>query len=342
MSGLRAGIAGAAILGALALLAVVAASLQGGQPPAPSSGAASVPPSSVAPASIPAGNLSVASIQAGPHVVFQSVLRDGNYAHVSLVPLDAPKGPRIGTGLVCERVYMTDGTGLCLAGEHGAQSRYFAVPFGDNFAPGEPIPLAGSPTFAQVSSDGRYGAASVLTRQVTEAVPQAQTQAIIIDLRAGTVVGDLEDFAITRDGNVFDAPDKDLWGVTFAADSDRFYATLRTAGNAYLVEGSVTGRSLAVLHPNVSAPALSPDGTRVAYAKLISNIGPTFRFHVLDLATGTETPLAEATSIDDQMEWLDDDQLLYGLATDTWIVPSDGSGTPAIFLPEGLSASVVR
>ena len=89
-------------------------------------------------------------------------------------------------------------------------------------------------------------------------------------------------------------------------------------------------------------PRCRPDGTRVAYAKLVSNIGPTFRFHVLDLATMIETPLAETTSIDDQMEWLDDQHLLYGLAADTWVVPADGTGTPSLFLPNGLSASVVR
>ena len=37
----------------------------------------------------------------------------------------------------------------------------------------------------------------------------------------------------------------------------------------------------------------------------------TWRFTVLDLATGTETPLAETRSVDDQLAWLDDAHLLY-------------------------------
>jgi hypothetical protein len=286
--------------------------------------------------------MDLAAIQAGPHVVFQDVIRDPDYAHVSLVPLDAPAGPRVASELICERVHMVSGQGICLSGEHEAESRYYyAITFGEDFLPRERIPLAGPPTFARVSPNGRYGAASVLTEPPSEEDPEAPTQTLLIDIAEGTVLGDIEAFALSRNGVPFDAPERDLWGVTFGADNDRFHATLRTAGNLYLVDGSVQGRRLDVLHPNVSAPAVSPDGTRVAYAKLVSNIGPTFRFHVLDLATMTETPLAEATSIDDQMEWLDDERLLYGLGTDTWLVPSDGSGEPSAFLLDGLSPSVV-
>jgi len=333
---------GAIILGALATLALVGAELQGAPAPEPSTAVTiATPPTSVASPPAASGVMDLAAIQAGPHVVFQNVIRDSDYAHVSVVPLQAPAGPRLATGLICERVHVAGGQGLCLAGEHEAESRYFAIPFGEDFAPRERIPLSGAPIFVRVSPDGRYGAASVQTTPSSEEEPEAPTQTLLIDIRESTVVGDIEDFAIDRDGAPFDAPDRDLWGVTFGADSDRFYATLRTAGNLYLVEGSIQGRRLDVLHPNVSAPAVSPDGTRVAYAKLVSNIGPIFRFHVLDLATMTETPLAEPTSIDEQMEWLDDERLLYGLATDTWVVPSDGGGEPVVFLPDGLSPSVV-
>ena len=74
----------------------------------------------------------------------------------------------------------------------------------------------------------------------------------------------------------------------------------------------------------------------------MSNIAPTFRFYVLDLATGTETQLTETHSIDDQMEWLDDTHLLYGLSTDVWVVPADGTGVPEMYLEGALSPAVVR
>ena len=76
-------------------------------------------------------------------------------------------------------------------------------------------------------------------------------------------------------------------------DSDRFYATLATGGKTYLIEGSVAGRTATVIHENVECPSLSPDGTRVAYKKLMPGGVGQWRFHVLDLATMTETPLAE-------------------------------------------------
>ena len=55
-----------------------------------------------------------------------------------------------------------------------------------------------------------------------------------------------------------------------------------------------------------------------------------------------ETPLAETRSIDDQPEWLDDDTILYGLATDTWSVAADGTGQPRPFMFGALSPAVVR
>jgi hypothetical protein len=158
----------------------------------------------------------------------------------------------------------------------------------------------------------------------------------------GRVVADLGTFSVMRDGTEIADPGMDVWGVTFQEDSSRFYGSLRTAGNTYLVEGDLDARQLVVVAPNVSAPALSPDGTRLAYAKLVSNIGPTWRFHVLDLATMEETPLSEARSIDEQPEWLDDQTVLYGLATDTWSVAADGTGDPRPFIFNGLSPSVVR
>jgi hypothetical protein len=55
-----------------------------------------------------------------------------------------------------------------------------------------------------------------------------------------------------------------------------------------------------------------------------------------------ETALAEERSIDDQIEWLDDRQVLYGEMGSLWIVPADGSGEPRRFMTQASSPAVVR
>ena len=72
-----------------------------------------------------------------------------------------------------------------------------------------------------------------------------------------------------------------------------------------------------------------------------------WRFTVLDLASGVETALPETRSVDDQLDWLDDDHVLYGVPrgesgrTDVWMSPLSG-GAPTLLVPDADSPSVVR
>jgi len=286
--------------------------------------------------------LTVASIQRAPHLVFQNVVRNEDYAETSLVPLDSPGGMRVATCLVCERVHFAAGHGVCLAAEHGAESSYFAQVFGADFAPTTRIGLDGAPTFARVSPDGRMAAVSFQTSPPTELMPIAPSQTWLLDTTSGQVLADLAKFALVRDGVAVAAPDADYLGVTFKRDGDGFYVSVRFGGNIYLAEGSISAQRLNVLRDRVSAPSLSPDESRLAFASLVSSVGPTWRFHLLDLATGVDRELPETRSIDDQMEWMGGDQLLYGLSTDIWSVGADGASAPLPFLFGGLSPAVVE
>ncbi len=160
---------------------------------------------------------------------------------------------------------------------------------------------------------------------------------------APLILGDPEDFTITRDGRRVRVADRNFWGVTFARDSDRFYATMRTGGRTWLIEGSVRRRAARALHPGVECPSLSPDGTRIAYKKRVDQGSVIWQLHVLDLRTMAETKLAESRVVDDQAEWLDDDTVLYGMTdAGVWAQPADGSGEPRLFLDDALSPAVVR
>ena len=104
---------------------------------------------------------------------------------------------------------------------------------------------------------------------------------------------DLERFAGDARRRELERRDHNFWGVTFAPDGDRFYATLGTGEQTYLVRGDVRrGPRVTVLRENVECPSLSPDGTRIAFKKRVGGRG-MWRLHVLDLATLRETPLAE-------------------------------------------------
>jgi Tol biopolymer transport system component len=162
-------------------------------------------------------------------------------------------------------------------------------------------------------------------------------------METGASLGDLEDFTTLRDGTAWTSEDFNFWGVTFSpTDSNTFYATLRSGGQTYLVKGDVAARTMTVVHGGVECPSLSPDGTRIAFKKLGEGLIGQWRLYVLDLATMTETPLAEERNIDDQPEWLDDDTVLYADGESIWEVPGDGTGQPSIFIADGLSPADVR
>jgi uncharacterized repeat protein (TIGR01451 family) len=287
---------------------------------------------------------------AGPTLLFANLTTGANQRlRAAVVPLDSPEGARGMTRLVCQRLYFAAGRGLCL-GEGGGTaaleddvvaSRGYV--FGADFQIIHDVPLGGFPSRVRVSPDGRYGATTVFVAGHSYADAGFSTETTLIDLESGAKLGNLEEFTVLRDGRRFQAVDFNYWGVTFAREADRFYATLASGGRTYLVEGSVTARQMRTLRENVECPSLSPDGRRLAFKKRVGGLlRPVWRFHVLDLATMAETPLAELRSIDDQIEWLDDRHVLYGDGATVWVAAADGSGQPRKFLSQASSPIVLR
>ncbi|MEV6732532.1 MULTISPECIES: TolB-like translocation protein [unclassified Streptomyces] len=261
------------------------------------------------------------------------------------VPGQSPQAERTASGLTCQRFHAAAGTGVCLNSSPGALAQ-------DNRAlivdPGlrtlRSFPLAGTPSRARVSPSGHFAAWTVFVSGESYGAAFFSTRTAIVDTRTGALEPDLEKFSIQLDGRPYASGDVNFWGVTFSKDDDTFYATLATAGQTYLVKGSVSRRSVTTLARNVECPSLSPDETRVAYKKRVARGASLWREHVLDLGTLRETPLAEKRSVDDQAVWLDDRTLAYALpaegradTTDLWSVPADGTGAPRILAPAASS-----
>lgn len=240
--------------------------------------------------------------------------------------------------LACERVYYAAGHGICMAIAASGVD-YEARTFGPGMETEHTIGLTGLPSRARVSSDGRYGAMTVFVSgdSYLGSSTAFSTRTYVVDMASGSVLGQLERFGVSKDGQPFDSVDFNFWGITFdPADSDRFYATLGTGGHHYLVEGSVSGREMRVLRDGVECPSLSPDGRRIVYKSRIGD-ETRWRLRVLDVATLEDHGVAEERSIDDQAEWLDDETLVYSDGVDVYTVPADGGGEPRLLVADATS-----
>jgi hypothetical protein len=282
-------------------------------------------------------------------LVFRQVDSARPTRQVAVAPLASAERSPTGTGLECDRVHSAAKVGICLGVQPGLVGpSYRATLFDADFRPIRSMALAGLPSRARVSPDGRYAATTVFVTGDSYSAMGFSTRTTIFDTTDGTAVADLEEIPVLRDGVPFKEADFNFWGVTFAADGDRFYATLATGKSKFLVEGSVAARRMSVLRDGVECPSLSPDGTRIAFKQLAREGG--WRVHVLDLDTLIDRRLSEERSVDDQVEWLDDDHVLYGIrvieppdidSTDVWALPLDG-GPPRLFAPRAFSPAVVR
>jgi hypothetical protein len=221
--------------------------------------------------------------------------------------------------------------------------------FNERFQPLHSRRIDGYVSRARVAPDGKYAAFTVFVSGHSYNDANFSTATHIWDVATGQDMGNLETFAVWRDGKVIEGIDFNFWGVTFASNSNRFYATLGSGGVASLVEGDITARRATVLREGVECPSLSPDNSRIAFKKARGD--GEWQFAVLDLTTMQETLLAEPNSVDDQVEWLDDTTILYqqnvyDSTQNTWIsvmsIPADGSGTPTVFASKVGSPAVVH
>ena len=195
--------------------------------------------------------------------------------------------------LSCQRIYQAAGRGICLrVAASGVDYRMEIFDARQQRVHEET--LDGIPSRARVSRTGRWGSVTTFVDGHSYATDSGfSTKTLIIDMRSGKSLANLEQFDVYKDGEKIDAPDFNFWGTTFADDDDTFYATLGTGGKRSLVKGSLRERRVDVLRENVECPSLSPDQSRIAYKKRVG--GPSdWRLHVLDLESGRDVAAGRA------------------------------------------------
>ncbi|MEV4639739.1 hypothetical protein AB0J80_20515 [Actinoplanes sp. NPDC049548] len=255
--------------------------------------------------------------------------------HLAVVPA----GDDTGTvaAVECVRAYAAAGTGVCLRQRN--PWAYEVVVLDGAYRPRRTLEIPGLPNRARVSASGRMVAWTTFVGGDSYAGGGFSTRTGVLDTRTGISVGTLEQFAVIREGRPYRSADLNFWGVTFAADDNRFYATMASRGGRYLVRGDFAARTVTVLRGNVECPSLSPDGTRVAFKQAVGgDPARGWRLSVLDLATMRTVATAETASVDDQAAWLDGATLAYTLRTSdgtpaVWAVPADGTGRPRLLVP---------
>lgn len=297
----------------------------------------------------PVPETSLGAVTDGPRVVFRNTAIGNDYGRVAVVPLDDLSGPRAITDVSCDRIDASATGASCLETQRGIVTQYSWFDLGPDLTVEDEHGLAGLPSRTRRSPDGTLTASTVFVAGHSYMQVGFSTATRIREV-GGTDYGNLERFKFLLDGKQVAPVDRNVWGVTFADDAT-FYATVATGGTPYLVKGDLAARTLTAIHAGAECPALSPDGSKVAYKKNVGKDGQThWTVAVLDLATDEEVLLdGETASVDDQVLWLDDDTVLYGLprteetgVTDVWQLDTTGDATPQMFLEQAWSPSVIR
>jgi hypothetical protein len=262
------------------------------------------------------------------------------WGHLVIVSAD---GRRQLSKLSCERVAFAGGHGICLSQAHSLPTPTYEARFFD--ARGNvigTISVPGSPSRARVSPDGRYAASTTFVGGDGYTTPGAfSTRTRVYDVAAGKSLGDLESYKVTQDGKAIHKADFNFWGVTFTGQGAQFYATLGTGSHHYLVKGDAATKQATVIRDGVECPSLSPDGTRIGFK---ARVGSPFqwRFHILDIRTGKETALPGSESVDDQIAWLDNTRLAYGVGEEVMEVAADGASQPRTLMTSATNPNRVQ
>lgn len=285
-----------------------------------------------------------------------SILQAGDVAFINRVPGDTytnvgirrADGRREIFDRQCDRMHVQGSIGLCLKGPHDL-GRYDMdlLDFTDPTLPVLEHDSGVLPSRARVSGDRQWASATMFASGTSyQDVGGFATFVTITDLRpTGDPTLRLARYSLnqTQDSHSVFPDNRNYWGVTWGEDGT-FWVTAGSEDTVELLLGSAEKRELWTTGLAGSCPSLSPDGDLLVYKRTRPEGG--FDLVARRLFTAEEWLVGETRSVDDQVEWLDNDTILYALhaegtdpATttqpefDIWSIDIAPGSTPRLFLP---------
>ena len=202
------------------------------------------------------------AVEAHPRIVFRNLAPGASSGTLAMVPLDDPARPPANTTTPSERVYATSKNMICLSADRGFITTYGAHILDNTMQQTQTLPFIGIPSRARLSQDGSYAATTSFTASDSYGSVSFSTRTYITAV-GGQTLGNLVDFTLIHDGKSIDPVDRNYWGVTFAAEDDTFYATVRWSNHTWLVRGGSYGRQTRL-------------GTHAVYYRDIDHTSQTF------------------------------------------------------------------
>lgn len=280
-------------------------------------------------------------------LVFRNTAMGEGYGRVASVDLADPQGARELSGIACDRVDATAGLTSCMQTVRGIPTTFETRIYTGEAQPATVWPLSGIPSRTRVSEGGLVATTAFVTGH-SYAADSFSTETTIKSVD-GTDYGNLEDYSIMVEGRPLTAIDRNVWGVTFVSDTE-FYATVASGGATWLVSGNLDRRELVSVIQNAECPSISPDHSRVAYKKRRAGSGLAhWDIAILDLHTRKETVIRLESGFDDQLEWLDQETLLFGMPqegtpgdSNVYSIAATADAAPQLFVEHAWSPSVIR
>ena len=250
------------------------------------------------------------------------------------------EGNRQSTELDCDRIDLNANGGLCLDDSSGLGGAGRGLILDANLNPNLRFGI-NLPSRAAASPDGEIVAWTGFSLGHDYLSPgefATTTQLIEVDRGIGANL-ETQFTTFGLDNQVVDDATRNFWGVTFV-DSETFYATIGIGEETSIVQGTISNSRLQVIHENATCPEVSPDGSTIVAKE---RRGDFFQVILIDTETGERRDLPENRSVEDQVEFLDNDTIIYGLpnesegtesqpAWDVWSLDLNG-GTPQLLIP---------